>query len=93
MSASAWIVLLVFILMLCGRLGLARPRKISDEDFERGARRPSLLGTGLQERQGFLEPEKRASVQAIRREKRKTSHIKSGDRPETGLEDSGAESR
>jgi hypothetical protein len=46
-SASAWIVLLVFVLMLCGLLRLARPRKISDEDFEREARRPSLLGTGL----------------------------------------------
>lgn len=85
MSASAWIVLVVLVLMIYGLVRLARPRaELSDEEFEREARRPSLLRTGLQDLQGFLEPEKRASVQVLRQEKRKTKRNLSGDRADTG---------
>jgi hypothetical protein len=91
-SASVWIVLLVFVLMVYGLVRLTRPRTISDEEFEREARRPSLLRTGLQELQGFLEPEKRASIQALRREKRKTKNKLSGDRPDAGAGDPRVES-
>jgi hypothetical protein len=84
MSAGYWIGLLVLILLVYGLVRLARVRSLSEEEFEREARRPSLLGTGLQELQGFLEPEKKASVESVREEKRKTNQSLSGDRPHSG---------
>jgi len=82
MTTLAWTIgLAVFVLMGGGILRLQRRRSLSNEEFEREARRPSLMRTGLQEFQGFLEPEKKAAVEAVREEERKTSPTFSGDPP------------
>ncbi len=84
MSAASWVGLTVFLLMVYGLYQLGRRRELSEKDFEREARRPSLLGTGLQEFQGLLEPEKKAAIQSVREEKRKTKPSLSGERPVSG---------
>jgi hypothetical protein len=71
--------LVIVVLMALGVSRALRPGKITDQDFEREARRPSLIRTGLQEFQGFLEPEKKAAVEVIEQERRKTDSIASGD--------------
>ena len=71
--------LVIVILMALGVSRALRPGRITDRNFEREARRPSLIRTGLQEFQGFLEPEKKVAVEVIEQERRKTDQIVSGD--------------
>jgi hypothetical protein len=82
MSWIAWTWLIVLVLAVYGLLRLGKPRSISEEEFEREARRPSLVRTGLQEFQGFLEPEKRAALEAVQAEERKTDQTVPGEPPE-----------
>ena len=86
MSSAAWITIIVVILMVYGLVQLGRRREITEEEFEREARRPSLLRTGLQEFQGFLEPAKRAAHEAVLEEKKKTATSLSGEGPDPGPE-------
>jgi hypothetical protein len=80
--ALAWLAVLVVVgLMALGVLRALRTREITDQDFEREAKRPSLMRTGLQEFQGFFEPEKKAAVEVVKQEKRKTDRIVPGDPP------------
>ncbi|PYV12857.1 MAG: hypothetical protein DMG07_16115 [Acidobacteria bacterium] len=58
---------------------------LGQEDFEREAKRPSLMRTGFQEFQGFLEPEKKAALEIVTEEKRKTDVTLSGDPPISGV--------
>ena len=58
---------------------------LGEEDLEREAKRPSLMRTGLQEFQGFLEPEKKAVLEIVTEEKRKTDVTLSGDPPISGV--------
>jgi hypothetical protein len=67
--------------MVLGAVKLLRKKHFSEEEFEREAARPSLLRTGLQELQGFLEPEKRAAIEVVREERRKTDPSNPGDPP------------
>ena len=43
------------------------------------------MRTGLQEFQGFLEPEKKAALEIVTEEKRKTDVTLSGDPPISGV--------
>ena len=76
-------VLVVVILMALDVLRKLRTREFTDQDFERGAQRPSLMRTGLQEFQGFLEPEKKVAVEVVKQKKRKTDQTVPGDPPDT----------
>ncbi len=77
----AWIVgVLIALLMLGGILFATKRRNISDEVFERESRRPSILRTGLQEFQGFLEPEKKAAVEVVKEEQRKHEQQEQGEK-------------
>jgi hypothetical protein len=80
MSAVAWLVVLALAAMMLGILAKTlRRHGISDEEFDRKAKRPSLLRAGLQEFQGFLEPEKKAAYEVVEQEKRKTDVQTQGD--------------
>ena len=83
MSAAGWLAIAVVVGALIGVTRLARPRVISDEEFERESKRPSLLRTGLAEFHGFLQPDRKAGVEAIEQEKKKTDIQVSGDPPDT----------
>ena len=79
MSFDAWLALIVLILAFVGFLRLGKKREISEERFEFESRRPSLLGMGLQEFQGFIEPEKKAAQKVVQEERRKTDQTISGE--------------
>jgi hypothetical protein len=82
MILVAWLLgVAMAALMVFGLAKLLRKKGFSDEEYEREAARPSLLRTGLQELQGFLEPEKRAAIQVVREEKQKTDQTTPGDPP------------
>jgi len=82
MSTGVWIVVVVLVmLMALGIVQALRKRELTDEEFEREARRPSLMRTGLQEFQGFLEPEKKAALEVVEQEKRKTDQSVAGEPP------------
>lgn len=66
--------------MVVGVLKSIRARELSDEEFVREARRQSLLRTGLQ---GVLEAEKRATIEVVREERRKTNQAATGEPPRT----------
>ncbi len=68
-------------LMALGIVQALRRKELTEEEFEREAGRPSLMRTGLQEFQGFLEPEKKAALQVVEQEKRKTDQTVAGDPP------------
>lgn len=72
-------------LLVYGLVHVVRPRELSEEEFEREAKRPSLMRTGLQEFQGFLEPEKKVALEIVTEEKRKTDVTLSGDPPSSGV--------
>jgi hypothetical protein len=81
-TSVAWLVgLVVLALAFYGLAQLGKKRKFSDEEYERESKRPSLIGTALQEFQGFLEPEKRAAVVEIRKEKRKADQAVPSEPP------------
>ena len=65
--------------------GVQACKVLREEDFEREAKRPSLMRTGFQEFQGFLEPEKKAALEIVTEEKRKTDVTLSGDPPISGV--------
>jgi len=85
MSASmsvAWLLgLVVAALAVYGLLQLGKKRELSDEEFERESKRPSLIRTGLQEIQGFLEPEKRTAIVEVRKEQTKVDQAVPADPP------------
>lgn len=85
MSASmsvAWLLgLVVAALAVYGLLQLGKKREFSDEEFERESKRPSLIRTGLQEVQGFLEPEKRTAIVEVRKEQTKVDQAVPADPP------------
>ena len=85
MSASmsvAWLLgLVVAALAVYGLLQLGKKREFSDEEFERESKRPSLIRTGLQEIQGFLEPEKRTAIVEVRKEQTKVDQAVPADPP------------
>ncbi len=81
MSPGAWLALIILIFAAVGFLRLVKKREISEKQFEIESRRTSLMGTGLQEFQGFLEPEKRAALKVVQEEKRKTDQTISGAKP------------
>jgi hypothetical protein len=85
MSASmsvAWLLgLVVAALAVYGLLQLGKKRELSDEEFERESKRPSLIRTGLQEVQGFLEPEKRTAIVEVRKEQTKVDQAVPADPP------------
>ncbi len=82
MSAGAWIGgILVASLMAVGIIRALRKKELSEDEFEREARRQSLVRTGFQEFQGFLEPEKKAAFEVVEQEKRKTDQTVTGDPP------------
>lgn len=72
-------------LLVYGLVHVVRPRELGEEEFEREAKRPSLMRTGLQEFQGFLEPEKKVALEIVTEEKRKTDVTLSGDPPSSGV--------
>ncbi len=77
-----WMVVLVVVgFMAFGILRTIRTGQLTDHDFERERKRPSLIRTGLQEFQGFLEPEKKVAVEVIKQEMRKTDQTIPGDPP------------
>jgi hypothetical protein len=81
----AWLVVLSLAALMLGILARTRRRhELSDEEFGREAKRPSLLRTGLQEFQGFLEPEKKAAYAVVEREQRKTDIQTQGEPPRGG---------
>jgi hypothetical protein len=83
MTILAWAAgIALVLLMLAGLAQLAGNKEFSDEAYERECRRPSLLRTGLQEFQGFLEPEKKAAIEIVKEEKRKTDQSVPGEPPE-----------
>jgi len=85
MSVAGWIAVIVIALLFYGLSQLGRKREISDEEFEREAKRgASLLGNGLQELQGFLEPGAKAAMEVLKGEKRKTDQHPSGGSKEAG---------
>jgi hypothetical protein len=85
MSAVTWLVVIAFAALMLGILVKTLLRHgISDEEFERQAKRPSLLRAGLQEFQGFLEPEKKAAYEVVEQEKRKTDVQTQGEPPRGG---------
>ena len=85
MVVVAWLIGWFFtLLMAFGVFKLTRRRGFSDEEYERESKRPSLLRTGLQEFQGFLEPEKKAALRVVQEEKRKTDRAIPGEPPESG---------
>lgn len=82
MVSAAWFLgLVVVVLAVYGLAQLGKKRQLSDEEFERESRRPSLIGTALQEFQGFLEPEKRAAVIEIRKEQKKVDQTVPAEPP------------
>lgn len=81
MSPAGWLAIIVIALMIVFVVQLARPRSFSDEEFEKESKRPSLLRTGLQEVQGFLEPTKKVAIEVVEQEKRKTNQEATGDPP------------
>jgi len=85
MSASmsvAWLLgLVVAALAVYGLLQLGKKREFSDEEFERESKRPSLIRTGLQEVQGFLEPEKRTAIVEVRKEQTKVDQAAPAEPP------------
>ena len=85
MSASmsvAWLLgLVVAALAVYGLLQLGKKREFSDEEFERESKRPSLIRTGLQEVQGFLEPEKRTAIVEVRKEQTKVDQAVPAEPP------------
>lgn len=85
MSASmsvAWLLgLVVAALAVYGLLQLGKKRELSDEEFERESKRPSLIRTGLQEVQGFLEPEKRTAIVEVRKEQTKVDQAAPAEPP------------
>jgi hypothetical protein len=91
MSPAGWIAIIVLVLCVYGFIQLGRRREITEEEFEREARRASLIRTGLQELQGFLEPAKRAAQEAVQEEKRKTNTSVAGEPPEPGSRIDGGE--
>jgi len=85
-STLFWMIGLgVVLLMGAGVLRLMARKEITDEEFELGTRRPSLLRAGLQEFQGFLEPEKRAAFKAVQEEKQKSERSVPGELPKPVL--------
>jgi hypothetical protein len=78
----AWLLgLVVAALAVYGLLQLGKKREFSDEEFERESKRPSLIRTGLQEVQGFLEPEKRTAIVEVRKEQTKVDQAVPADPP------------
>ena len=73
--------LVVLVLAVYGLLQLGKKREFSDEEFERESKRPSLMRTGLQEFQGFLEPEKRAAIVEVRKEQKKVDQVVPAEPP------------
>ena len=85
MTLIAWIVVLVVVvLMVVGIVSTSHRREITEDEFECKARRPSVLRAGLIEFQSYLEPEKRAAIEAVREEKRKREQQEQGDPPQAG---------
>ncbi len=81
-TSVAWLVgLVVLALAFYGLAQLGKKREFSDEEYERESKRPSLIGTALQEFQGFLEPEKRAAVVEIRKEEKKVDQTVPSEPP------------
>ena len=79
---AAWFLgLVVLVLAVYGLVQLGKKREFSDEEFEHKSKRPSLIGTALQEFQGFLEPEKRAAVIEIRKEQKKVDQTVPSEPP------------
>ncbi len=82
MLSAAWFLgLVVLALAIYGLVQLGKKREFSDEEFERESKRPSLIGTALQEFQGFLEPEKRAAVMEIRKDQKKVDQTVPSEPP------------
>jgi hypothetical protein len=78
----AWLLgLVVAALAVYGLLQLGKKREFSDEEFERESKRPSLIRTGLQEVQGFLEPEKRTAIVEVRKEQTKVDQAAPAEPP------------
>lgn len=82
MSPAGWVAITVIALMIVFVVQLGRPRSFSEEEFEKESKRPSLLRTGLQEFQGFLEPTKKVAIEVVEKEKRKTNQEATGDPPQ-----------
>jgi hypothetical protein len=81
MSVGWLLGLVVLVLAVYGLLRLGKKREFSDEEFERESKRPSLMRTGLQEFQGFLEPEKRAAIVEVRKEQKKVDQVVPAEPP------------
>ena len=82
MVSAAWFLgLILLVLAVYGLVQLGKKHEFSDEEYEHESKRPSLIGTALQEFQGFLEPEKRAAVVEIRKEKRKADQTVPSEPP------------
>ena len=82
MTTIIWVAgIALVLLMFAGLIQSIRKKKFTDEEFEREAKRPSLMRTGLQELQGFLEPEKKAALEIVKEEKRKTDQTIPGEPP------------
>jgi len=80
--SAAWLLgLVVVALAFYGLLRLGKRHEFSNEEYERESKRPSLIGTALQEFQGFLEPEKRAAVIEIRKEQKKVDQTVPSEPP------------
>lgn len=78
----AWLLgLVVLVLAVYGFLQLGKKREFSDEEFERESKRPSLIRTGLQEFQAFLEPEKKVAIEEVRKEQKKVDQAVPGEPP------------
>ena len=76
MSLGFWLtVLAVVLLMASGICQALRRKEFSEEEFERESKRPSLMRTGFQEFQGFLEPEKKDDLEVVKEEKKKTDQV------------------
>jgi hypothetical protein len=81
-SILSWIIgFTVVSLTGPGALRAIGRKEITGEEFERGATRPSLPRTGLQEFQGFLEPGEKTALQAVQEEKRKSKQSIPGEPP------------
>jgi len=79
-----WLLLLAFVVLILVGANAVRRTSLSDEEYERESKRPSVLGTAMQGLQGFLEPERKAAMHAVQEEKRKTQSNVSGDPPSPG---------
>jgi hypothetical protein len=81
MSAASWIVIVLVVLMIAGILHQARGGKYTGKFLPKDAGRASLIGPGLRELHGFLEPDRKAALIAVKDGDEREDPSDSGDGP------------